>query len=236
MRSEIQNLSLSAAFRQQTRALHTQAEKSGIVHDLLVGTITRSGYALLMRNLLPVYEAMETALQCRQASPAFERIADPSVYRASAIRADLSTLCGAGWPDTLPVLDAGKRYAARIVAIAAGEGYGLIAHAYARYLGDLNGGQILKRLLNKSLGLKSEALTFYDFPKIADLDRFKEDYRAGIDAAAPYIAEPKPVIEEATWAFEFNIQLSEAVKAAAAHETDPVSDASDSRIPRFGHA
>ncbi len=230
------NLGLSAAFRQQTRALHTQAEKSGIVHDLLVGTMTRSGYALLMRNLLPVYEAMEEALECRRASPGFQNIANTSVYRAASIRADLSAICGAGWSDAVPLLGAGRRYAERIATIAAGDGFGLIAHAYARYLGDLNGGQILKRLLNRSLGLKSEALTFYDFPGIADLDSFKKDYRAGIDAAAHFIAEPKPVIEEAAAAFNFNIQLSEAVKAAVSHENPAVSDASDSPIPRLDRA
>jgi len=236
MNSNVDTLSLSAAFRQHTATLHNQAEKSGIVQDLLVGRITHSGYALLIRNLLPAYDALEAGLSDRHAVPCFRRLADPAVYRASAIRADLSALCGAGWSHTLPLLGAGREYAARIAAQAAGDGYGLIAHSYARYLGDLNGGQILKRLLTKSIGLTPETLTFYDFPDIPDLDAFKGDYRAAIDEAAHSIAAIEPVIEEAAMAFELNIQLFEAVKAAASRETVAVPGAADNGAPAFGRA
>jgi heme oxygenase len=236
MNSDIDKLSLSAAFRQRTATLHTHAERSGIVQDLLVGRITRNGYALLIRNLLPAYEALEAGLRDRHTAPGFRRLADPAVYRSTAIRADLSALCGLGWSDALPLLGAGRHYAARIATLAAGEGLGLIAHAYARYLGDLNGGQILKRLLTKSLGLTPETLSFYDFPGIPDLDAFKGDYRAAIDEAALAIAAMEPVIEEAALAFELNIQVSEAVKSAVSRETAAVPGAAGIRVPAFGRA
>ena len=47
----------------------------------------------------------------------------------------------------------------------------LIAHAYVRYLGDLSGGRIVGRILARSPGLGPEALSFYDFPGIADPDQ-----------------------------------------------------------------
>jgi heme oxygenase len=225
MNSDIDTPTLSNAFRQRTAQLHIQAERSGIVRDLLNGTITQYGYALLIRNLLPAYDALEAGLRDRRLTRGFRRVANPLVYRAVTIRADLLALCGPGWSQALPLLGAGRRYAARIEAIAAGDGFGLIAHAYARYLGDLNGGQILKRLLKTTLSLPPAALTFYDFPGIPDLAGFRDAYRTAFDEAAYSIAGSEAVIEEAALAFELNIQVSEAVKAAASREAGAASDA-----------
>jgi heme oxygenase len=180
----------------------------------LRGQATRRGYALLLRNLLPAYQRMEAELEARRFLPAFHGVARPAVYRASAMEADLSTLYGSLWADVLPLLPAGRRYAHRIETIAQDDGSRLIAHVYTRYLGDLNGGQILKRLLGQSLGLESNALTFFDFPGIADMSQFKADYRSAIDLSAPEIADVGPVIEEAAIAFNLNIQVSEAVRQA----------------------
>ena len=121
--------SLTTAFRQRTRLLHTQAERSGLVQEMLVGSVTRQGYALLIRNLLPAYEAMELALRSRRDSDMFRPIAQPQVYRAAAIKADLTSLCGASWLGVLPLLDAGRRYAARIETVAQGDGTRLFGHA-----------------------------------------------------------------------------------------------------------
>jgi heme oxygenase len=114
------------------------------------------------------------------------------------------------------VLSAGRSYARRITRVAVGEGTRLIGHAYARYLGDLSGGQILARLLGRSLGLGPGTLAFYDFPDIPDADGFKAELRAALDWAAPLLADPEAVVDEALCAFRLNIALSEAVEAAAA--------------------
>ncbi len=228
--------SLSDSFRQRTSALHGQAERSGVVQDVLRGRVTREGYALLLRNLLPAYQGMEAELDRRRFLPAFHDVAHPAVYRAGAIEADLRALYGRLWADMLPLLPAGRRYAQRIDIVAGGDGTRLIAHVYTRYLGDLNGGQILKRLLSQSLGLGSDALSFFDFPDVPDMVRFKTDYRNAIDRAAGEIANIGPVIEEAATAFDLNIQVSEAVQQAVvpgsrareANETD------GPRRPAFG--
>jgi len=206
--------SLSASFRQRTSVLHGQAERSGVIQDMLRGRVTREGYALLLRNLLPAYQGMEAELERRRFLPVFHGVAHRAVYRAGAIEAVLSALYGRQWADMLPLLPAGRRYAHRIETVAGGDGTRLIAHVYARYLGDLNGGQILKRLLSQSLGLEADALSFFDFPEIADMARFKTDYRDIIDRSAREIANIEPVIEEAATAFDLNIQVSEAVRQA----------------------
>ena len=75
----------------------------------------------------------------------------------------------------------GRAYAGADTKAAEGDGARLIAHAYTRYLGDLSGGQILQRLLARSLELRPSELSFYDFPRFSDLDALKADYRKALD-------------------------------------------------------
>jgi heme oxygenase len=206
--------SLSAAFRRRTHALHARAERSGIVSAILNGRATRRGYGLLIRNLLPVYRQIELELEGRRNEAPFDALAQRGVYRGAALEADLEALFGADWRDELLLLPAGGAYARRIATLGKHDRHGLIAHAYVRYLGDLNGGQVLKKLLTRSLGLPPEALAFYDFPDLPDLENFRIEYRRAIDRSARAMTAIKPVIEEAAIAFEMNIELSEAIALA----------------------
>jgi hypothetical protein len=79
------------------------------------------------------------------------RLIDPAVWRHDALSHDLVRLAGEDWRDSLPPIEAAKRYVDRIKAAGEGDGARLIAHAYVRYLGDLNGGQALTKLLGRSL-------------------------------------------------------------------------------------
>ena len=206
--------SLLEALRERTKALHTQAERTGLIAEILHGRGTQSGYLLLLRNLLPVYATMEAELVRHRGSPGIGAIVCPELSRAAAIESDLAHLSDR-WSE-LPLLPAALAYAAAISAASAGAGHRLIAHAYARYLGDLSGGQILKRLLARSLDLPAAALSFYEFPAIADLAAFKESYRAAIEQAGDVLDDFDGVVEEGALAFELNIELSVALQAAAA--------------------
>ena len=137
------------------------------------------------------------------------------VYRAQALEADLQALYGTEWARSLALLPAGEQYGLRVAAAAEGDGAQLIGHAYARYLGDLSGGQILRRLLARAPGLGSHELSFYDFPDISDIGAFKLNYRNALDQAAAEIADTESVVLGATSAFELNIVVSEAVQQAA---------------------
>ncbi len=205
--------SLADLLRERTRRLHAQAERSGILHELLAGRASRRAYALWLRNLAPVYEALERALEGPGRSSALRGIALPQVYRSEALAADLLALGGPDWREGLEWLPAGRHYAERIGAL--GGGSQLVAHAYTRYLGDLNGGRILRGRLARSLGLGEEALGFYDYPGIPEPSSFALEYRAALDAAGPWV-DGEAIAEEAQWAFRQNIELSLQVKLAEA--------------------
>ena len=202
--------------RQRTASLHAQAEQSGFIGDMLRGKTTRYGFALLLRTLLPAYQALEAGLEQHRNSALLAPLARREVYRAAAIRADLALLVGAAWPKVLPLLSSGQSYADRVAAAATGDGTGLLAHAYTRFLGDLSGGRIISARIATDLGRVSSALRFYKFPEIADVAAFKSTYLAALDAAGSLVGDPQSVIEEAMAAFLCNIAVSEDVQANSA--------------------
>ena len=84
-------------------------------------------------------------------------------------------------------------YTARLRQLASGgpeDVQRLLAHAYVRYLGDLSGGQFIKRQLAKVYELEDgEGLSFYEFKQlggtgsatIGDMKKIKEWYRNGMN-------------------------------------------------------
>lgn len=205
-------MTLADDLREATRALHHRAERTGVIADILRGEVTRSAYATLLRNLLPVYCALERGLEAHRPMPGVRLIVRPELYRAQAIEQDLAAL-GAGI-DRLALLPEGEEYALRIAEITDADPVRLIGHAYTRYLGDLSGGQVLRKLLARSLGLRSAALTLYDFPRIADLEGYKAGYRAALSRAASE-ADAAAIVDEALAAFRITIALSCAIHDAA---------------------
>ncbi|HQT77511.1 MAG: hypothetical protein B7Z80_18265 [Rhodospirillales bacterium 20-64-7] len=186
------------AVKAATWDLHTKAERSGIIAEILAGRASRPGVALLLRNLLPVYEALDT-------SPA----GHPVLARTASVRAGLHTLSPDHDP---PLLPAAAAYADHV---RTADRAGLLAHAYVRYLGDINGGLLMQRRLVACLGGLADALTLHLYPDIPDLPAFRRAYRQTLDDAVREL-DLDSVIEGARRAFAINIELAEAVQAAIA--------------------
>jgi len=204
---------LATALRHATHDLHRDAERSGVVAQMLRGTITRGQYAGLLRNLLPAYQQIEHGLEQHCDHPHLRAMALPAVYRAAALQSDLAALAGPDWAARLPLLQAGRAYADRIAHATATAPALLIAHGYVRYLGDLNGGQMLQRRLATALGLDDTALAFYRFEAITDLAAFRRAYRDAIDAIRLDTDATAAVLAEAQAAFQANIAVSVALAA-----------------------
>lgn len=215
--TRIEGLSL-AALKARTARAHVRAERSGVVADLLARRASRQTFALFLRNLAPAYAALESSLAA--APPPVSALFCPGVARSAALERDLSSLAGPGWRD-LAVTPAAGAYAARIRDLGRGRQELLVAHAYVRYFGDLNGGRILKRLVAEALGLPPDFLGFYDFPDIADMPAFLVAYRAGYERVLQSARDAEAVLAEAEAAFEFNIAVSEETQAYA-HEAPVV--------------
>ncbi len=210
---------LADRLQEGTRDLHVRAERSGIIAGILRGRASRTGYTLLLRNLLPAYDALEGALEARRGDAALVGIARPEVYRRAALEADLEALAGHDWRDALPVLPAGAAYGRRVREANERTGGALLGHAYTRYLGDLNGGRIVQRLLRRSLDLGPACLSFFAYPGVGDLASFGADYRTAFDAAERHV-DVSTVIDEARAAFRLNIAVSTEVEEAVSSVPD----------------
>jgi heme oxygenase len=77
-------VSVVTALYLRTKVLHLEAERTGIIRDLLRGEASRHGYVLLLRNLLPAYQAMEHGLESHRGSAVLGAIADYRLDRAPA--------------------------------------------------------------------------------------------------------------------------------------------------------
>lgn len=213
-------LSVVTALYKRTKQLHVEAERSGVINDILRGQANRADYILFLRNLLPAYREMESGLARYSNSSPLKALANYNLDRAPAIESDLDALCGCGWQDSVPLLPASDNYARTVADAATGSGSRLIAHAYARYLGDLSGGLILHRLLSQSMQLRPCELSFYAFPQFPDLTLLKKEYRDALDFAGASVDDPDAVIEEGALAFSLNIDLSLAVQKAALADSE----------------
>jgi heme oxygenase len=196
---------LADTLRARVGALHTEAERSGIVSDVLRGEASVRAYLLLLRNLLPAYQALEAGLERHRDAALLGDLVRPELYRSGAILSDVTAM-SAEWRQELMLLPQATAYEAAITACAEGDGRRLIAHAYARYLGDLNGGGVLQRRL-------AGTLHFHAFPAIAEIASYRVEYRSAIDRAGARLADWSDLAAEAAQAFRYNIELSCAVKA-----------------------
>jgi heme oxygenase (biliverdin-producing, ferredoxin) len=200
----------SAALRDRTATIHRAAERTGFIADLIRGRATRAGYARYLRNLLPIYDTLEAAL-ATSPFPAARVFADERLRRVPRLLADLQAIGGDG--ETNPPIAEAVAYQAAVREAARDER--LLAHAYVRYLGDLSGGQILKPLLARTLGLSAIQLSFYDFPAIPDIKAAKARIWSALDSLDPASATAETILTEAVAGFRHNIALSSALAVPA---------------------
>lgn len=199
-------LALSQRLRTETKALHTQAERTGIMGQLLRGRASLPTYAALLMSLEPIYLALEEGLALHAQHPAIGPLVVPGFARAETLASDLRALVALGVTPPAVAPDA-KRYAAHLHELAQHDAPRLLAHAWLRYLGDLNGGQIIGRIVRESLALPSSATSFYEFPLLADPMAAAGAWRVALDDAPLDAATQTAIVDEAIDGFRRHIAL-----------------------------
>lgn len=192
----------------ETRALHTSVERSVLMRALLGSGFDRAAYVALLRALHTIYAALEEALARQAGHPAIAPLRLPGLDRAGALAADLDALHGPGWADTLPSVPEASIYARHLAHLAHAQPERLVAHAYVRYLGDLNGGRVLQRRVAGALQ-RPDATSFYDFGGEDGAARLARDVRAALAGLAP--AHADAVVDEARRAFEMHQRLFDEI-------------------------
>lgn len=204
---------LSSRLRTETRELHVQAERSGAMGALLRGQLPLEGYGALVAALLEIYAALEEGLERHAAHPAIAALRRPGLARRSALESDLAVLRRLGLAPLEPA-SAARAYGAHLRALAADDPLRLVAHAWLRYLGDLNGGRILERVVRERLGVPEGAMAFYRFPALADPAAAAVQWRLALDALPLDDALGDVLVAEASDGFRRHIALFEEIAGA----------------------
>ncbi|GHH66356.1 biliverdin-producing heme oxygenase [Promicromonospora soli] len=194
---------LSALLREGTRTDHAAAETERFIEQLMSGALTRAAYADLAAQQLAVYEALEAASTDVRADDRGAGLVFDELTRVPAIERDLAFLYGPSWREEIRILPATREYADRVREVGGSLPH-YAAHAYTRYLGDLSGGQIVKRMIERHYGLADGGLAFYTFPDIPKVKVFKDAYRDRLDQLALGPDEVAATVSEAQLAFRLN--------------------------------
>lgn len=196
---------LSVQLREATRPQHERAENRGFVVELMGGELGVDAYVDLAVQHHAIYQALEATGERLRLDPVAASLVLPELLRLPSLEADLVTLRGADWRRGASLVPATATYVARLEELTTPGEY--LAHAYTRYLGDLSGGQIVARMLQRHYGMTSEQLTFYTFTQVPKPKPFKDRYRELMDAAPFTAAEVEAVVAEARVAFDLNAAL-----------------------------
>lgn len=177
---------------------HDAAERSPFMRELVRGNLGKQGYAAYLLRLRTIYAALEEAVREHRDDPLIAAVYDPALERLPAVDADLPH-----WADASSLhvdSPAADSYKQRLESLRSGAA--LLAHHYTRYLGDLSGGQVIKRALDRVFSLGGIGLAFYDFP--VQPKRYKAGYRARLDALTMQTDQVDILLNEVKLAFRLN--------------------------------
>lgn len=200
--------SFSAELRAATWNHHERAADSTYLDALVAGEVDRLGYADMVAQHYFIYRVLEEAAGVMRADVVVNGFLSPSLTRLPAIEADLRALLGEDWAQQVRPSVATEAYCQRLRDTCFTWPGGFLAHHYTRYLGDLSGGQYLRRRVAGALQLSGDIGTrFYVFDEIADVEAFKITYRQRLDAIPWDEAERAAIVNEVTLAYRLNMDV-----------------------------
>ncbi|KAM9014876.1 heme oxygenase 2 isoform 2-T3 [Ara ararauna] len=201
---------LSELLKEGTKESHDRAENTQFVKDFLKGRIKEELFKLATVALYFTYSALEEEMDRNEDNPVFAPLYFPlELHRKEALIKDLQYFYGEDWKEKIQCSEATQQYVDRIHHVGQNEPELLVAHAYTRYMGDLSGGQVLKKVAQRALKLPSteEGIQFYVFGNISNAQQFKQLYRARMNALDLDKNTKERIVEEANRAFRFNMQV-----------------------------
>jgi len=207
------SVDLATLLREGTKKSHSMAESVGFVKCFLKGVVRRDSYRKLAANLYFVYAAMEEEMARHANHPVLGKIYFQELERKASIERDLQYYFGANWREQIVLSPAGEAYVARIRELSRTRPELLVAHSYTRYLGDLSGGQILKKIARNAMNLpEDEGTAFYEFDAIADETAFKNLYRQALNELPVDETVAGEIVDEANAAFHANMKMFEELE------------------------
>ncbi|WP_204105085.1 MULTISPECIES: heme oxygenase (biliverdin-producing) [Spirulina sp. CCY15215] len=202
------SVNLATMLREGTKKAHTMAENMGFIKCFLKGVVEKTSYRKLTANLYFVYSAMEEEMERHKNHVVLSHLYFPELNRKHSLEQDLLFYYGPNWRNEVKLSASGQAYVDRIREICNTRPELLLAHLYTRYMGDLSGGQILKKIAQRGMNLsEGEGTHFYEFPEIADEKAFKDNYRQAMNELPIDQATAEDIVEEANASFKANMKM-----------------------------
>ncbi|WP_030908851.1 heme oxygenase (biliverdin-producing) [Streptosporangium amethystogenes] len=197
----------SEVLRNATWGDHESAEDESYLKALMAGHLSPEAYGEMVAQHYFAYVALDGAARSLAEDPVAAPFVFPELYREEALVRDLETIYGSGWRSRIEPSKPTLTLVARINQVATWPA-GYIAHHYTRYMGDLSGGQFIRMELQKIYGYQpGGGIDFYLFDGIGSLPRFKNEYRARLDALPLDEAEKQRLIRETKLAYLLNTEV-----------------------------
>lgn len=229
--------------------MHDEINSSPAALLLTSGDLAKSEYIRFLFMLWHIYDTLERALFEHRGHPVIFHIYHPRVFsRATALSFDICHLLDTVTWQTDPLYVAFfndipapvQEYCDRIAYLgrvdAPEEDVNLLAsHAYVRYLGDLSGGQIIRRKIIKAYNLydDGDGIAFYTFrtldPRTGDraaepheIRKIKDWFKAGLDESVIDPAVKVAIIEETKRGFIYNSEMFKCLDGTKSLATEPL--------------
>ncbi|KAG0223335.1 heme oxygenase-domain-containing protein [Mortierella sp. GBAus27b] len=202
---------LAVQLKEGTKSLHAQAGRSKFMKHFFKGEVSLATYGRFLISLYHVYSTLERVLDQHKDNPQLALLYFPDeLSRLGPLEQDVEFFNGPDWREMLtPVTPAQQAYISAIERCASSPTPELLAaHSYVRYLGDLSGGKVLAKRLQKFNDLpEDKGAAFYYFDLIEDVDQFKEMYRKRLNQMEVSEELRQQIVDEAKDAFLKNIDM-----------------------------
>ena len=202
-------LDVAALIRAASAEDHRATESRGFISHLMGGELDLAEYTRYLAQFAHVYEALESRTDDADDDSDADSVFDPRLRRLARIDSDLAALGAAEWRTRWSMLPATSDYARHLRALVASPDpldatARYLAHHYARYLGDLSGGQAIAVLMARHYGATAEQLSFYDFSELGSVVVAKRDYKERMNALELDGLEVEALTAEVLLAFRLN--------------------------------
>ena len=204
---------LSTRLRAATSEIHKEAEQRPFMRAFFAGVLPRNAYVEWLSRQWHLYRAIEVGLVALPADSGAGAVVPTSLHRADRIADDLDHLTKGAWSaDAATVSVATGDYVDRIESTYEFPP-GLVAHAWLRYLGNVGGRDVLRRLAASSIGVDPgddvPGLSFTDYAAVGEIRPFFAGFHERLDALPLDESEAARAVAEADAGFRLNIALTD---------------------------
>jgi heme oxygenase len=193
--------------KKETWDEHEASKDSNFAKGIMSGEFGQQGFVEWQRALYPIYVTLENILKKNRKDPVLHIFDHRKLDRADRILHDLQLL----GEDPISFPSPLRTIPPYIGAInkASEVPQRLMAYHYTRYMGDMNGGQVIARAMENVCGIDKEALSCYDFSEIGDGYHYRKQYKTLLELSPWTEEEREAFIDEAKIAYARNADFFE---------------------------